>query len=425
MPTVTERLTTAMGYASTAAGAAEAFARSALSLEFLNSWKMIVPLAVVLFAFLIWYILVFFTLETPTNITRRETAAAIAMGQYETATRLSLATTLAKYKQLGESDSALLFTNFWWYTANMGALFYSDMKPLSSTPRVVVSPKAVRLALLGGARCFVLDVWPDLTPGDAQYSPIVQTVEAGSAWKRSSFNAVPLAAILSVLMKEAYESGRESTQGDPIMLYLRFQGVPRKATFDYTARVLQSTLQPYRLDAAYNGCRAQQLIPLQPLAMFAGKVIIASNVTATSSVLGDYINIGPQTGLQVEYDPTYAKGLTAEMSKTAIARIQQNISVVAPNDPSNGWDISGCAALGLHCLALNFGQLSLPAGAPTYNAVQNNQATEISFNKVSFLLKPVPLRLVPTTIPAPPLPPDFNFNRGNITQPSALATPGY
>jgi hypothetical protein len=76
-------------------------------------------------------------------------------------------------------------------------------------------------------------------------------------------------------------------------------------------------------------------------------------------------------------------------------------------------------------LALNFGQLSLPAGAPTYNAVQNNQGTEISFNKVSFLLKPVPLRLVPSTIPAPPLPPDFKFNGGNITQPSALATPGY
>ena len=420
-----ERLTEAMGYASTTATNTETFLRSILTPESLDSKYAMIILGTVCLGFLIWYILVYFTLETPSNITRRETAAATAMGQYETAQRLGLAETLAKYKQLGETDASLLFTNFWWYTANMGALFYSDMKPLSSTPRVVVSPKAVRLALLGGARCFVLDVWPDLTPGDAQYSPIVQTVEAGSAWKRSSFNAVPLAAILSVLMKEAYESGRGSTKGDPIMLYLRFQGVPRRSTFDYTARVLQSTIQPYRLDAAYNGCRGQQLIPTQPIAMFAGKVIIASNVTAANSVLGDYINIGPQTGLQVEYDPAYAKGLTAEMSKTAIARVQQNISVVAPNDASNGWDIAGCAAIGIHCLAINFGQLSLPAGLPTYNAVQNNQGTEISFDKVSFLLKPVPLRLVPSTIPAPSTPPDFKFNNGNITQPSALSTPGY
>jgi hypothetical protein len=305
----------------------------------------------------------------------------------------------------------------------MGAFLYSDMQPLSSQPRVVVSPKAARLALLGGARCFVLDVWPDLTPGDAQYSPVVQTVEEGSAWRRTSFNAVPLVAILSVLVKEAYESGRDSTQNDPIMLYLRFQGVPRKATFDYTARVLQSTIQPYRLDAAYNGCRAQQLIPIQPITMFSGKVIVVSNVTASSSVLGDYINIGPQTGIPVEYDPTYAKGLTKEMKATAISRIQQNISIVAPNDASNGWDISGCAAIGVHGLALNFGQLGLPVGTPTYNAVQNNRATEISFDKVSFLLKPVPLRLVPSTIPAPSTPPDFKFNSGNITQPPGITIP--
>jgi hypothetical protein len=424
-PSLTQRASQAWEQASGAATRTDTFLKSILTVEFLDSKGAKIIMAVAFLAFLIAFVFIYFTLETPSNITRRETAAATAMGQYENAKRLGLAETLSKYKQLGESEDALLFTNFWWYTANMGALFYSDMKPMSSMPRVVVSPKAMRLALLGGARCFVLDVWPDLTPGDAQYSPVVQTVEAGSGWKRTSFNAVPLAAILSVLIKEAYESGRESTKGDPIMLYLRFQGVPRRATFDYTARVLQSTIQPYRLDAAYNGCRGQQLIPTQPLTMFAGKVVVASNMTASNSVLGDYINIGPQTGLQVEYDPTYAKSLTAEMTKTAIARIKQNISVVAPNDASNGWDVAGCAALGLHCLALNFGQLSLPAGAPTYNAVQNNQGTEISFNKVSFLLKPVPLRLVPSTIPAPPLPPDFKFNGGNITQPSALATPGF
>jgi len=404
---------------------AEATIASAMSSSTVTSTPFLIALGVVLLAFIIWYVIESFAFETPTNILRKEAAAAKAMSVYEGKTRLSLSESLSKYKSAGESDDkdTFLFSNFYWYTANMGAMFFSDMQPVSSVPRVIVSPKAARLALLGGARCFVFDVWPDLTPGDGQFSPIVQTVEEGSAWRRSSFNAVPLAAILSVLMKEAYEVGRASTQNDPIMLYLRFKGVPRKSTFDYTARVLESTIQPYRLDASYNRCRGQQLIPTQNIQVFKRQVIVASNVTAQNSVLGDYINIGPSAGISLEYNPNFAKGLTTDMKNTAIQGIKQNISFVAPDDMTNGWDLSGCASLGIHCLALNFGTLSIPATAPTYNAVTSGRAADVGFDKVSFLLKPKALRLQVSSIPAPSTPPDFKFNGGNITQPKGISIP--
>jgi len=426
MATFTQRIQGVYADARVHAATASTAVQSFLSADTVTSTPFLIVLGVVLLAFIIWYSIESFAFETPTNILRKETAAAKAMSVYEGKTRLSLSESLSKYKSAGEldDDSTFLFTNFYWYTANMGAMFLSDMLPVSSVPRVVVSPKAARLALLGGARSFVFDIWPDLTPGNGQFSPLVQTVEAGSAWKRSSFNAVPLAAILSVLMKEAYEVGRLSTQNDPILLYLRFKGVPRKSTFDYTAKVLESTIQPYRLDASYNHCRGQQLIPTQNIQMFAKRVIVASNVTAQNSVLGDYINIGPSAGISLEYDPNFAKGLTADMKNTAVQGIKQNISFVAPDDATNGWDVSGSASLGIHCLAFNFGTLAIPATAPTYNAVTSGRAADVGFDKVSFLLKPKALRLQVSRIQAPSTPPDFRFNGGNITQPQGISIPG-
>jgi len=396
--------------------------KSSMNTGFVTSTPFLIAVGITLLILIIVYIVQSFGFETPANISRMETQVAKAWSQYESAQRDSLATTLKKLqKNSGESQDSFLVSNFYWYTANMGAMFYPG-------DRAVISPKAVRLALLGGARSFVFDIWPDLTPGTGQYAPIVQHVAAGSAWKRDSMNSVPLAAILSTLVQEAYGVQRESTNSDPLMIYLRFKGVPRKETFDFTAKVLESTIQPYRLDASYNRCRGQAMIPIQNIANFSKQIIVVSNVVAADSVMGDYINIGPTTGATIEYDPNFAKGLTtggaasgqtAGMKLSAINAIKQNISFVAPDDTTNGWDIAGCAEIGVHCLALNFGTLNVPSTAPSYSS----GPSRMTFNNASFVLKPVPLRIVPQTIAAPSTPPNWNFNGGNITQPPGISIP--
>lgn len=396
--------------------------KSSMNTGFVTSTPFLIAVGITLLVLIIVYIVQSFGFETPANISRMETQVAKAWSQYESAQRDSLATTLKKLqKNSGESQDSFLVSNFYWYTANMGAMFYPG-------DRAVISPKAVRLALLGGARSFVFDIWPDLTPGTGQYAPIVQHVSAGSAWKRDSMNSVPLAAILSTLVQEAYGVQRESTNSDPLLIYLRFKGIPRKETFDFTAKVLESTIQPYRLDASYNRCRGQAMIPIQNIANFSKQIIVVSNVVAADSVMGDYINIGPTTGATIEYDPNFAKGLTtggaasgqtAGMKLSAINAIKQNISFVAPDDTTNGWDIAGCAEIGVHCLALNFGTLNVPSTAPSYSS----GPSRMTFNNASFILKPVPLRIVPQTIAAPSTPPNWNFNGGNITQPPGISIP--
>jgi hypothetical protein len=170
------------------------------------------------------------------------------------------------------------------------------------------------------------------------------------------------------------------------------------------------------------------MIPIQNIANFSKQIIVVSNVVAADSVMGDYINIGPTTGATIEYDPNFAKGLTtggaasgqtAGMKLSAINAIKQNISFVAPDDTTNGWDIAGCAEIGVHCLALNFGTLNVPSTAPSYSS----GPSRMTFNNASFVLKPVPLRIVPQTIAAPSTPPNWNFNGGNITQPPGISIP--
>ena len=413
-------------------GSVQTILKSSMNTGFVTSTPFLIAVGITLVILIIVYIVQSFGFETPSNISRIESQAAKAWSQYESAQRDSLVTTLKKLqKNSGESQDSFLVSNFYWYTANMGAMFYPG-------DRAVVSPKAVRLALLGGARSFVFDIWPDLTPGTGQYAPIVQHVAAGSAWKRDSMNSVPLAALLSVLVQEAYGVQRESTNSDPLMIYLRFKGVPRKETFDFTAKVLESTIQPYRLDASYNRCRGQAMIPIQNIANFSKQILVVSNVVAADSVMGDYINIGPTTGATIEYNPNFAKGLAsstgaagaagaagqaAGMKLSAINAIKQNISFVAPDDTTNGWDIAGCAEVGVHCLALNFGTLKLPSTMPSYIPSTGSTASRMSFNNASFVLKPVPLRIVPQTIAAPSTPPNWNFNGGNITQPPGISIP--
>jgi len=181
---------------------------------------------------------------------------------------------------------------------------------------------------------------------------------------------------------------------------------------DLTAKALQATIQPYRLDAAFNRCRAQATIPMLPLAAFAQKVIVVSNTNGVGTTLADYINVGPQAGLSVEYPANYAstiqpKGATelTEMTRNAIKRIQQNLSFTAPygEDPaaaSNAWDVQGAQSLGVHCCAMNMDPAKVPPPVAKMFSVD------------SFVYKPAPLPFVVTTLPNPQTTPNLGLGQG-------------
>ena len=203
-------------------------------------WIVTIVLAVFVGAYLISMIVMRWDFETPTNIKNKANDAASAYSAYANTPRKTMAETIQIVKNTKGANAALL-TNFYISTANLAGLGYSKDK--GGNNRAVYNKDIVRLSLLGGARAFVLECWPNSTG-----APVVQIVESGSMWRRTSWNSVPLATVLSDLMTYAFPAGAQATE--LIIVYLRFRTKdgkdPAPTTMNLAANALQSTIQPYR-----------------------------------------------------------------------------------------------------------------------------------------------------------------------------------
>ena len=372
---------------------------------------------IVLIASLVYFFKLTSLLETPGNKSRISKAIMVANAAYDTnnQSRVGIRKYLTSLANSGTPESHFSLTNFYVSTVNATGVFYPAQDG-------VVSPEAARMAVKAGARAFVFDLWPDLTP-TARFSPIVQVVESGSLWRRITLNEQPFASVLKALIQEAFEITERPGYEDPLFLYLRFRGKPRTSTFQATANALRAVLEQYRLDSSYGGCRRQNTIFSTPITNLLKKVIIASNIRADNTSLYDFINIGPADGIPLEYATNAVRGFTEADKVAAVRKIQNNLSWVAPlsEDPAaeaNAWDVPANQAVGVHFCAMNF-----------WNNNDNLKAymAKTMFGVQSFAIKPVPLRYVIEVLAKPPLPENPNWGSGKTagtpTQPSALRLP--
>ena len=349
-----------------------------------NHWITLAVLSAVVVAYFISLITVRWDFETPSNISNKMSAAASSYGSYALMPRNSMAVTLKNLNTVPQEQ--LVLTNFFISTANMAGLCFT--KTNSTGTRAIYTSDAIRLSLLGGARAFVFDCWPSTEGGQYQHGPILQTVEPGSMWRRTSFNSVPLATPLATLMTQAFNSNYDSTSNDLIIIYLRFRTpggkTPRSDTMNLAAKVLQSTIQPYRLDAAFNRCRAQDQIALLPLASFAGKVLVVCNFNGAGTALADYINVWhgeDDLHTALDHDTGFAANIPPTNVDSSIRQIKQQLTFVAPygEDPvaeSNSWNIAAAQNLSVHCCGINMDPGKVPP------------ALKKMFEKNSFSLKP-------------------------------------
>lgn len=355
-------------------------------------------------------------LETQANITRVAQTSAKSYSAYDVANpkRKGLRDYLKGLKQSGVPDTHLSLTNFYIATVNAAGIFL----PAKDN---TVSQAAIRSAVLGGARAFVFDIWPDLTPG-AQFAPIIQAVEAGSQWRRISLNSGTFISLLRTLVQEALEVEGRPGYEDPLMLYLRFRGTPRPQTYTGTANALRAVIEPYRLGAAYNNCRAQDRIFTTPIVNLLKKIIVVSNVRADGNLLSDFINVGPRDGVKLEWAPREANGLSEEARRDAIRKIQQNLCFVAPAttdpDTENNYDFKIAQSIGVHFTAMNYWN---------DNDTLKEYMKPDMFGVQSFKIKPESLRYVIEVLPAPRVPQDPKWGSGptagSPTLPPSLRLP--
>lgn len=379
-------------------------------------WGVLLILALIV-GLLIWYFKRIALFENVDNIRKIAKASTEAQSGYDSANpnRVGLRAYLADLKKQGVPDTHLCLTNFYISTVNATGLFFPAIDG-------VVSPMAARAAVMGGARAFVFDIWPDLTPG-AQFAPSVQVIESGSLWRRISMNMLPFVTILKALIQEALESDSRPGSEDPVFLYLRFRGKPRTSTYTATANALRAILEPYRLDASYNTCRGQDRIFTTPITSLFKKVIIMSNTRAHGNILSDYINVGPKDGIKMEWGISEARGLNVESKGEAIRKIQQNLSWVAPlsEEPdaeNNTWDYPLSQTIGIQFCAMNFWKST--------DRLKSYMSPSM-FGKQSFAIKPVPLRYIIEILPVPKYPENPGWGTGptagSPTIPPAIRVP--
>ncbi len=352
------------------------------------TWALVI-FFLALVGLFIWYVVKSRLFENAGNVRRiaKDNVAAQKMYADANPARKSLRDYLNGLREKGIDANQLSLTNFYVSTVNATGLFF----PATDG---VISTEAGRIAALAGARCFVFDIWPDLTPG-GNFAPVLQTVEPGSAWRRISLNALPFSTVLQATIQEACQIDMRPGADDPVFLYLRFHGKPRSATYDATAAALNRIIEQYRLDAPYYACRNQDRLFSEPITNLFRKVVVISNVKASGTQLADYINVGPRDGVQLEYTKTQIRSVTPEMKKDAVRRIQQNLTfhAPAPEDPdaaANAVALTDGQALGIQFIGMNF-----------WNNNDALKAHVAMFGTQSFALKPEPLRYTIEKLPAP------------------------
>jgi hypothetical protein len=371
-------------------------------------WLILLSIVLVLGVY-IWYMLYIRYFATENNIRDIiDTKNKMVGGYYADRRdkRIDLRTYLEELKKQGVAETHLCLTNFYISTANATGIFLPGKDG-------VASENAARVAVSAGARAFVFDVWPDLRPG-GNFSPVLQIVESGSLWRRISLNSAPFVTVLKTIMHEIFESGLPGFN-DVVVIYLRFRGNPKPQTFDGTLAALQACIEPYRLDASFNNCRGQKgdsnrLFSTLITSLFK-KVIVVSNNVARGHGLNDYINIGPDDGIKIEWSDKDALGLSEQARSKAITDIQQNLAFVAPlsEDPktdNNDWRFEESMKIGIQYIAMNFMQ------PPTESEYLAQYMDVKHFGRSSYLLKPVGLRYIPMFLSNPKSPENPGWGSG-------------
>jgi hypothetical protein len=286
--------------------------------------------------------------------------------------------------------SDLLLANLYVCTVNAAGLFFPAYDG-------IMSPEAVRFAAQRGARAFVFDIWPCLSPNGG-FRPILQQVAEGSGWRRTTMNTLSFETALEPVVTEIYGPGLSGTQAfqqDVVILYLRFHGAPRDQTYVAVADALQRFVEPYRLDMSYNAGRQRQRLIRSPVEELKGRVVIVSNHRAAGTTLEEYINIRSEDGLPVEYS-------SQDLATAVKARIKDTLSFAVPEGGAWG----AAQQMGIQCVALDL-----------FNGAEEYLGPNM-FGEYSYKLKPADLRLQLTVVPAAQKRGDPGFADGKLDVPA-------
>jgi len=245
--------------------------------------------------------------------------------------------------------------------------------------------------------------------------PVVATSLGNNFYVKDTFNYVKFAEVLSVLKNFAYSTSTAPNPNDPIILHLRIMSNNQKM-YSRMARLFEG-MNDYLLGKKYSFENSGKNLGNVPLLDLAGKIVVIVDKSNTAFMenkdFKEYVNMTSNSVFMRTLKFTNGVKYTPDIDEMKTYN-KQNMSIVLPDDGANPENPGSLLSRALGCQMV----------AMRYQRQDSNLAEDTAFFDTTghaFSLKPVELRYIPVTIPAPPPPnPKLSYAARPLDDPSGL-----
>lgn len=254
-----------------------------------------------------------------------------------------------------------------------------------------------------GVRCLDFEIY------SINDKPVVSTSTSDSYYVKETFNSVDFANVMDTIRNYAFSGGTCPNPTDPILIHLRCKSANQKM-YSNLANIFQSNTD-IMLGMQYSYESSGNNLGSVPLLSMQNKVVLIIDRSNTAFLenqdLLEYVNLTSNSIFMRLYDFYNVKNNPDINELTDFNR--RGITIVIPNNKTSPSNPSGmvCRASGCQMVAMR------------YQFVDNYLMENASFfDEVgyAFALKPLNLRYVPVTVPAPtPQNPDYSYETRTVT----------
>jgi len=254
-----------------------------------------------------------------------------------------------------------------------------------------------------GVRCLDFEIY------SINNQPVVATSTVDDYYVKETFNSVDFSTVMDTINNYAFSGSTCPNPTDPIMIHLRIKS-SNQNLYTNMANIFKNYDQ-IMLGKEYSFENTGENIGNIPLLSFQNKVIIIVDKSNTAFLENEefleYVNLASNSVFMRSYRYYDVKNNPDTQELTEYNR--KNITIVLPDNDINPPNPSAllCRSYGCQLVAIRYQYVD--------NFLIENA---LFFDRAgyAFALKPLPLRYVPVTIPAPiPQNPSYDYSTRNVS----------
>ena len=261
---------------------------------------------------------------------------------------------------------------------------------------------ALKNCIKQGARCLDFEVY------SVNNKPVISTSSVDDYTIKETYNSVPFADMLTTINRFAFSGSNCPNPNDPLLIHLRIMS-NNKDIYTEMAKEIERIISYRTLGSKYSYESNGQNFGATKLSDLLGKIVIIvdkANPLFQDTELDEYVNIASNSifmrAIRYSYGLKYAPDISeiTEFNK-------KYMTICLPDLSANDNNPSAALAMKCGCQMTAMCMQNFDANMEYYDRYFNDVGT-------AFVLKPEPLRFVPTLIKAPtPAPKEYSYKERN------------